>query len=465
MEQEQKKKKKFTAPHTFVILVCMMILAIIATHFVPAGSFDRFKDEATGKTLVQAGSYHYIDPSPVSIFSLPGIIYRAIVDAADIVAFIIVIGGAFEIINSTGTIAQLCKKMAKALKGREMLVIPIFLTVFSIFGFTMGMSTEVMIFVPIGIALATSLGMDRTTGTAMIALGAATGFTAGLLNPFNVGVAQAIAELPVFSGIGYRAFVLVVLLVIDSAYIIWYEKRVKADPAKSITYGMDFEDDFTFEDEESGLSKSHIAVLVILVIGFGSLFYGLTKKGWWYEEMAAVFLTMGVASGFVCGYSPSKVAKVFGEGTKGIIVGALIVGFARGIEIIFSDANIIDTIVNAIAGAVSTLPHSLQAVGMFLAQSFVNCLITSGSGQAVVTMPLMVPVADLVGVSRQTAVLAFQLGDGFSNSILPMSSSLMGYLVVSKIPYEKWLKFMFPLFLLWTLAGCIFMIGAVMIGY
>lgn len=461
----EQKKKKFTAPHTFVILVCMMILAIIATHFVPAGAFERVKDEATGKTLVQAGSYHLIDPTPVSIFSLPGIIYRAIVDAADIVAFIIVIGGAFEIINSTGTIAQLCKKMAKVLKGKEMLVIPIFLTVFSIFGFTMGMSTEVMIFVPIGIALAASLGMDRVTGTAMIAMGAATGFTSGLLNPFNVGVAQAIAELPLFSGIGYRALVLVVLLIIDTAYIIWYEKRVKADPAKSIVYGLEIEDDFTFEDEDSALSKSNIAVLLILVVGFGSLFYGLTKLGWWYEEMAAVFLTMGVASGFVSGYSPSKVARVFGAGTKGIVVGALIVGFARGVEIIFSDANIIDTIVNAIATAVSSMPHAVQAVGMFLAQSLVNCMITSGSGQAVVTMPLMVPVADLVGISRQTAVLAFQLGDGFSNSILPMSSSLMGFLVVSKIPYEKWLKFMVPLFLLWTLAGCLFMIGAVAIGY
>lgn len=461
----EQKKKKFTAPHTFVILVCMMILAIIATHFVPAGAFERVKDEATGKTLVQAGSYHLIDPTPVSIFSLPGIIYRAIVDAADIVAFIIVIGGAFEIINSTGTVAQLCKKMAKVLKGKEMLVIPIFLTVFSVFGFTMGMSTEVMIFVPIGIALASSLGMDRVTGTAMIAMGAATGFTSGLLNPFNVGVAQAIAELPLFSGIGYRAFVLVVLLIIDTAYIVWYEKRVKADPAKSIVYGLEIEDDFTFEVEDSALSKSNIAVLLILVAGFGSLFYGLTKLGWWYEEMAAVFLTMGVASGFVSGYSPSKVARVFGAGAKGIVVGALIVGFARGVEIIFSDANIIDTIVNAIATAVSFLPHAVQAVGMFLAQSLVNCMITSGSGQAVVTMPLMVPVADLVGISRQTAVLAFQLGDGFSNSILPMSSSLMGFLVVSKIPYEKWLKFMVPLFLLWTLAGCLFMIGAVAIGY
>lgn len=458
-------KKKWSAPHTFVILVLLIIAAIAATHFIPAGVFDRFKDEATNKTLVQAGTYHLVDPSPVSFLALPGVIYRAIVDAGDIVAFILVIGGAFEIIMSTGALTQLCKKLSRAFKGKEFLVIPIFLIIFSIFGFTMGMSSEVMIFVPIGIALAASLGLDRVTGTAMIAMGAATGFTAGLLNPFNVGVAQAIAEVTPFSGIGYRAVILVVLLIIDTVYIIWYAKRVKADPSRSIISGIEIDDDFTFDDGESGLSARDIGVLVILVGGFSILFYGLSKKGWWYEEMAATFLTMGVLSGFAGGYSPNKIAKTFGSGAKTIVVGALIVGIARGIEIVMSDAQIIDTIVNAIANTVSYLPHSVQAVGMFLSQSLVNCIITSGSGQAVVTMPLMVPVSDLLGISRQTAVLAFQLGDGFSNSVLPTSSALMGYLVVSKIPYEKWLKFMFPLFLLWTLAGCFFMLGAVVIGY
>ena len=232
--EKTKEKRSFQAPHTFVILVVLILIAVAATYVVPAGEYTRYADEATGRTLVEAGSFHYVESAPVSFFSIPSLIYRAIVKAASTVTFILIIGGSFEIITSTGVLTVLCKKMSKAFKGREFFVIPAFLVLFSIFGATMGMSTEVMIFVPIGIALATSLGLDKVTGTAMIAMGAASGFTAGILNPFNVGVAQDIAEIPMFSGMGYRLFILVVLLVINTVYITWYAKRVKADPAKSI---------------------------------------------------------------------------------------------------------------------------------------------------------------------------------------------------------------------------------------
>ncbi|MDD7741090.1 MAG: C4-dicarboxylate ABC transporter permease [Fusicatenibacter sp.] len=464
-EKQTNKKKTFQPPHTFVILVALIILAAIATYFVPAGEYTRYTDEALGRTLVEAGSYHTVESNPVSLFSVPGIIYRAIVSAASTVTFILMIGGAFEIITSTGALTALCQKLSKMFVGKEYFVIPVFLVLFSVFGTTMGMSSEVMIFIPIGITLALSLGLDKVTGVAMIAMGAASGFTAGLLNPFNVGVAQDIAELPMFSGIGYRAVILVVLLVIDTLYIIAYEKKVKAHPEKSILYGITESEEYKFDESTAVITKRQILVLVEVAVGFAVLIYGLAKLDWYFEEMSALFLVMGVLAGIINGYGPNKIASTFGKGAAGITVGALIVGVAKGVELVLSDAQILDTIVYAIANVVNVLPHTFQAVGMFIAQSFVNCLITSGTGQAAVTMPLMTPVADLVGISRQTAVLAFQLGDGFSNSILPTSSALMGYLVVSKIPYPKWLKFMVPLFLLWTLAGCVFMIIAVAIGY
>ncbi|MFR8015391.1 MAG: YfcC family protein [Clostridiaceae bacterium] len=455
-----KEKKPFQAPHTFVILVVLILLAVAATYVVPAGEYTRYTDEATNRTLVEAGSFHYVESHPVSFLTVPALIYRAIVKAASTVTFILIIGGSFEIITSTGILTVLCKKMAKAFRGREYFVIPAFLLLFSVFGTTMGMSAEVMIFVPIGIALAASLGLDKVTGTAMIAMGAASGFTAGILNPFNVGVAQDIAEIPMFSGMGYRIFILGVLLVIDTVYITWYAKRVKADPTKSIIYGEPEDQEFTFDDTEEALNLTHGLTLAVIVAGFAVLIYGLSKLGWYFEEMSAIFIAMGVLCGIVNRYSPNKIAATFGNGAKGIVVGALIVGIARGVELALSDAMILDTIVHAIASIVNILPQSLKAVGMFLAQSLVNCVITSGTGQAAVTMPLMVPVADLIGITRQTAVLAFQLGDGFSNSVLPTSSALMGYLVVSKIPYVKWLKFMMPLFLIWTFFGCLFMLGA-----
>lgn len=465
MQPEEKQKKKWKTPHTFVILVAIIIIAAIATYLIPAGEFTRFKDAATGKTLVEAGSYHRIASNPLNPLLIPSAIYTGIVKSASTITFMLIIGGAFEVITSTGALTALCKKLSKTFSKHKYAVIPVFLTLFSIFGFTMGMSSEVMIFVPIGITLALFLGLDKVTGTAMIALGAAVGFTAGILNPFNVGVAQDIAELPIFSGMAYRIVILVILLAATSAYIIIYAKKVAANPEKSVIYGIQEDTEYTFEDVSDSISKSQIAVLVIMAAGFGILIYGLSKKGWYFEEMSGLFIFMGIACGLVSGYGPSRIAKEFGNGAKGIVVGCLIIGIARTVEVILSDAKILDTIVYGIVNIVNVMPGSIKAVGMFICQSLINCVIVSGTGQAAVTMPLMVPVSDLVGISRQTAVLAFQLGDGFSNSVLPMSSSLMGYLAVSKIPYSKWLKFMMPLFLIWTALGCLFMLGALIIGY
>ena len=465
MQPEEKQKKKWKTPHTFVILVAIIIIAAIATYLIPAGEFTRFKDASTGKTLVEAGSYHRIASNPLNPLLIPSAIYTGIVKSASTITFMLIIGGAFEVITSTGALTALCKKLSKTFSKHKYAVIPVFLTLFSIFGFTMGMSSEVMIFVPIGITLALFLGLDKVTGTAMIALGAAVGFTAGILNPFNVGVAQDIAELPLFSGMAYRIVILVILLAATSAYIIIYAKKVAANPEKSVIYGIQEDTEYTFEDVSDSISKSQIAVLVIMAAGFGILIYGLSKKGWYFEEMSGLFIFMGIACGLVSGYGPSRIAKEFGNGAKGIVVGCLIIGIARTVEVILSDAKILDTIVYGIVNIVNVMPGSIKAVGMFICQSLINCVIVSGTGQAAVTMPLMVPVSDLVGISRQTAVLAFQLGDGFSNSVLPMSSSLFGYLAVSKIPYSKWLKFMMPLFLIWTALGCLFMLGALIIGY
>ena len=423
MQPEEKQKKKWKTPHTFVILVAIIIIAAIATYLIPAGEFTRFKDAATGKTLVEAGSYHRIASNPLNPLLIPSAIYTGIVKSASTITFMLIIGGAFEVITSTGALTALCKKLSKTFSKHKYAVIPVFLTLFSIFGFTMGMSSEVMIFVPIGITLALFLGLDKVTGTAMIALGAAVGFTAGILNPFNVGVAQDIAELQLFSGMAYRIVILVILLAATSAYIIIYAKKVAANPEKSVIYGIQEDTEYTFEDVSDSISKSQIAVLVIMAAGFGILIYGLSKKGWYFEEMSGLFIFMGIACGLVSGYGPSRIAKEFGNGAKGIVVGCLIIGIARTVEVILSDAKILDTIVYGIVNIVNVMPGSIKAVGMFICQSLINCVIVSGTGQAAVTMPLMVPVSDLVGISRQTAVLAFQLGDGFSNSVLPMSQA------------------------------------------
>ena len=455
------KKKKFETPHTLVIIVCLIILAAVATYFVPSGEFTRYEDPVSGRTVVEAGSYTSEGTNPVSPLRIPAVMYQGILEAVDVIAFLMIIGGAFELVNVSGAILALCRTAGRKLKGKEIFVVPMFLTLFAIFGTTM-----VAIFVPIGITMALTLGLDKVTGMAMVAVGAATGFTAGLMNPFTVGVAQDIAGVPLFSGMGFRAILLVAMLVIDTIYIIAYERRIKKHPEKSILAGLPDEKEFIADEgADEKITGRQTAVLIVLFGTLAILIYGLLIYQWYFEEMAALFLTMGIICGFISGLSPSKIATTFTAGAKGLAGSALTVGFARGIIIILEDAMIIDTISNAVAVAVNSLPASVQSIGFFLAQTATSFVITSGSGMAAVTIPLMSPVADLIGLSRQSLVLAYQMGDGFSNLLLPTTSSLLGTLAVSKVPYGRWVKFMFPLFLIWTVLGCIMMALAVAIGY
>lgn len=455
------KKKKGT-PHTLVIIVILIFLATAATYIIPAGEFTRYEDPVSGETLVQAGSYVSTGTNPANPLHMPMLMYDGILDAADVIAFLLIIGGSFELVNASGAILALCRTVGRKLRGKEIFVVPIFLALFAVFGTTMGMSNEVAIFVPIGITMALTLGLDKVTGMAMVVVGAVSGFTAGLMNPFTVGVAQDIAGVPLFSGMSLRG----VLLIIDTIYIIAYDRRVKKHPEKSILAGLPDEKEFEADKNiDEKINGRQAAVLVVLFGTLAVLVYGLLVYQWYFEEMAGLFLAMGIVCGLIGGLSPSKIATTFTAGAKGLAGSALTLGFARAIMLTLENAMVIDTIANAVSIAVNALPAAVQSIGFFLAQAGVSFVITSGSGMAAVTIPLMAPVADLIGLSRQALVLAYQMGDGFSNLMLPTTSSLLGALAVSKIPYARWVKFMFPLFLIWTALGAVMMVLAVAVGY
>ncbi len=464
---KQTSRNWFKMPHTYVILIFLVLVAALLTYVIPAGEFDRVKDEATGKSLVVPGSYHQVEASPVGLVSLPKSIVHGLVDSADVVFFILIIGGTFEIISSTGTIEAVTGRVARKFANKGRWVIPIFITLFSVAGFTMGMSTEVMVFVPIGIAIARALGFDALTGTAMISLGASCGFTAGILNPFNVGLAQAIAQVPIFSGAWLRIILLVCLIAATSLYLIRYAGKVRNNPSAGLVYDLEKEADSQALDfsKLQRMQLKHILTIATVVSGFAALIWGVSQKDWWIEELAALFLTMGIVSGFCAGYGPSKIATEFVKGAKAITYGALIIGFARGIIVVLEQGSVIDSIVNGLAALVSELPGSVQVLGMYVFQNVMNVFITSGTGMAVTTMPIMVPLSDLLGVTRQTTVFAFQLGDGISNMILPTSSALMGSLAVSGIPYQKWVKFFWPLMCIWIAIGAVLIVFANMIKY
>jgi uncharacterized ion transporter superfamily protein YfcC len=460
-------RKIFKMPHTFVILILLTLVASALTYLVPAGEFERSKDEKSGKTLVVPNSYHAVESNPVSLLDVPSAIVKGLNDSADIVFFIFIIGGAFQIITATGTIEAVTGRVAKTFSKRSKLVIPAFIALFSVGGFTMGMSSEVMVFVPLGIAIARSLGYDALTGTAMVSLGASIGFTSGLMNPFNVGIAQIIAEVPMFSGMWLRAILLAVLFVITSWYLIRYATRVKEDKTRSIVHTLEKEAGENQIDLNHlpKMETKHYLTLLTVASSFGLLIWGVSQKDWWMEELSALFLTMGIVSGFCAKFGPSKIASEFVKGATAITYGALIIGIARSVMVVLDEGNIIDTIVYALSDVVGHLPGTFQVLGMYLFQTVMNVFITSGTGMAVTTMPIMVPLADLLGITRQTSVLAFQLGDGFTNLILPTSSALMGSLAVSGISYQQWVKFFWPLMLYWVGTGAVFVIVAHLIGY
>ncbi len=464
---ESVKKKKFKVPHTYVVLFLVIIIMSILTYVIPAGEFERVRDEAKGTTVVIPDSFHNVDQNPIKLFELVQVVPRGMEDAAQIIFFIFIVGGAFQIITATGTIEAGIGKLAKRLDGKENLMIPIFMLIFGIGGATFGMAEETIVFVPIGIALARALGFDAITGTAMITLGAACGFNSGLMNPFSVGVAQGIAELPLFSGIGMRICIFVVLLIITAIYIIRYAEKVKKDSSKSVVAELELEEKGKIIDLENvpPMKAKHNIILLIVIAGFAVIIAGVFKFDWYILQIGSTFLTMGVISGLIGGLGPSKIAEEFVSGAKSIAFGALVVGVARGILIVMKDGLIIDSIVYGLANAIQILPKSLSVIGMYIVQVIINFFIPSGSGQAAATMPIMVPLSDLLGITRQTAVMAFQFGDGFTNSIIPTSAALMGYLSMGNIPYEKWFKFIWPLMLIWIGTGMAFLVVANAISY
>ena len=459
-------KKKFVFPNTYVIIILMMIVAVLLTWIIPTGEFERVKDEVSKQSIIIPGTFKYIENNPISFLQIPVYIMKGLAKASDIVFLVIIVGGAFNIIIETGMFQSFAGRLTKVFSNKEVLIIPAFSTIFALACTTMGVNTFIG-FAPIAVIIARSIGYDAIVGVSMVALGGAIGFSTGTFNPFTTGVAQSIAGLPIFSGVGYRFICLVVFLIVTNIYIIWYAKKVKANPEASVVYEMEQENKKVevSEKQHDKIEGRHYLVLLIVIACFVLLVYGSQNWKWKLQENAAMFLWMGVLSGLAYGFGPSKIAEEFTKGAKKLVYGALMIGMANGISLILADGKILDTTVQYLGGLLVVLPSHAQAAGMFLMQLLINGLITSGSGQAAATMPIMLPVADIIGMTKQTAVLAFNFGDGLSNYILPTSSALMGFIAMVGISYSNWMKFMWRLFLIWTVVGAVLVIVANSINY
>ncbi len=456
-------------PNVFVIVFFLIVLAAVATWIIPGGEYQRVQEDVGGtkREILLPDSFHFTASRPqvLEVFAAP---MKGFVRLAEIVAFIFLVGGAFYILNETGAIAAGTRLLVRKLKGREYLIIPIVMTFFSLFGAVFGMCEEAMPFVLIFVPLSLSLGYDSIVGVSLSFLAAGVGFAGAFLNPFTLQIAQGIAGVPLVSGWEYRVLVWLIVTGTTITWVMIYAARIRKDPKRSPMYDLDLkrrEALLEQQEQQAEFTTRHGISLLILLAGVVGMIAGVALYGWYITELSALFLAMGVASGIASGQGPNTLAKHFILGLKDMAGAALIVAFAGGIIVVLEDGRIIDTILYAMSTVTSRMPPLLAADTMYVMQMALNVFIPSGSTKAALTMPIMAPLADLSGLTRQTAVLAYQLGDGFTNMIIPSSGVTIGTLTMAKIPYERWFKWNLPMQIFFFVMSLLLLIWPVLTAW
>lgn len=519
-------------PHTYVIVFSIVVISAVLTWIVPAGTFDRHIINVNGidRNVVIPGSYHYTGNNPQTwqVFSA---LFDGFVDKADIIIFILIIGGAFWIMNSSkaidvaiGSFLRFSKRISHnriiRLAGADNLIFALIMLMFSIFGAVFGMSEETIAFIIIFVPLAISMGYDSIVGVSLCFVAAALGFAGAILNPFTIGIAQGLSNLPLFSGIEYRLFCWLIINIVGFTFILRYAGRIKKNPSLSKVkdddkYWIERQESSTGEIKyETPFSAWIIYAVVVIVMGIFAWFYPLTRMsiaassvslpvlpvltgafiltgfltlrksvhffiiqvllftililitgvmgyGWYIMEIATLFFAMGLVTGIAMNYSANTITKYFLDGVKDIQSAALIVGLAGGIIIILNNGNVIDTLLYKLSQSISGMGKMASVSMMYVVQNLINLVMPSGSAKAALTMPMMSQFSDLIGVSRQSTVMAYQLGDGFTNMITPTSGVLLGVLSVAKIPYDKWFKWILPLMIILIVTGFFLLIPTV----
>ncbi len=464
------KLKSLRLPHTLILIYIMVVLTVIATWIIPGGQYQRI--EKDGRTMPVAGSYQRVASAPQGLSGLFVSPARGFIDAAAIIAIIFIVGGAFNVIQKTGAIAAVIHNITFTFgrsRALRVLLIPVVMIIFSLGGGVWGMCEETMPFILVFVPLALSLGYDTIVGVAMCFLGAAAGFAGAFFNPFTVGIAQGIAGLPLYSGLGYRLIVWAGGTAIAVAVVMRYAARIHKNPALSPTYEEDQEKRKKLSVDKPVLERvtltgAHKRVLFVFAAGFAFMIFGILRYKWYINEIGGVFLAMGILAGIAGRLKGDEFGKAFVEGAKDMVNAALIIGTARAILIVAQDGRILDTILAGLAGTISQFHPLISAQIMFVTQCIINFFVHSGTAQAALTIPIMAPLGDLVGITRQTAVFAFQLAE-YINPVLPTSGVTMGVLGLAGLKWEKWAKWLVPLLVLWVLFAALALIPPVLMKW
>jgi len=440
---------KLRLPNTYVLLLALLALIALATWVVPGGRFET--RQVDGRQVVVAGSFQPAPARPQGPGALLTAPIKGFVESSLIIGFVLTVGGAFAVLQKTEAIDAMIRAVARAHQRSPLVraaLIPGFVTLFSLGGASFGMAEEAIPFVLIFIPLALALRLDSLTGVAIPFVGSQVGFATAFLNPFNVGVAQGIAGLPLFSGIGYRVLCWAIATGLTIAFLMWWAARIRRQPELSPSFALDQERRRTLDlasfEHFAGLTGHQRAVLWLFAATLSAMIMGVVNWGWYIEEIAALFLVMAIAAGLIARLPADDLVAAFLQGARDLVGTALVIALAKATVILMREGQIIDTLLHALAPLVGSEHPVFAAQKMFLIQSVINFFIHSGTGQAALTMPLMAPLADLVGITRQTAVLAFQFGE-LTTAIIPTSGITVGVLALSGLRYGLWVRWMLPL--------------------
>ena len=463
---KQGKKIIASTPNSIVLLLSLIFLVGILSYFIPSGAYTRTLVD--GRQILDPTSFHFVDKQILTPLDFFNTIHQGLSAAGPLIFMILIIGGAMRLFEKTGAITAIIAAFARSFGSqRSSWILTLIFTFFACLGAFPGMLEAAIPFAPLCVGIALALGYDVIVGIAVPVIGITIGWTSGVTNPWTVGIGQNMAHLPLFSGIGYRLLVLVVFWFVSLIYILSYARKVKKDRQKSIVSGLEgvFDEQQEKKLEDIPFTHQDKLVLLIFVATIGTIIYGTIHWKWGLDSMASLYIIGGILAGLVSRYPLNQIADTFIEGGRNIFSGVIAVGLARGISVLMEKAGIIDTVIHYLSVPLKEFSPAFSAGVMVFIQTIINFFIPSGSGQAMATLPVMLPLADILGISKQTAILAFQFGDGLSNLCYPTVAVLIAYLSYTRVPFSKWFRFIAPYMLISWLVAVAFTVTAVVINW
>ena len=468
--ESSKGIKQFKVPHVYAIIFALMVIFAVLTWIVPSGSYQR--QEVNGREVTVAGTYEqsektYIDEETgdevdlrQGVFDVLQAPTRGIQEAIEVVAFILIVGGSFQVITKTGAITSGMGRVVRRFKNKDILIIPIAMVLFALGGTSFGMAEETLPFFAIFMPIMMAMGFDSMTAFMVVFVGARTGYIASTINPFNVLISQGIAGIQGNPQLWLRMIAWVVLTAVAITWVVLYARRVKKNPESSITFEDDIAKKVEFAADESALDAEFTGrqkgVLAVFIAGMCLIIWGLVTQGWYMNEISAVFLAMGLLAGVIAGFSQDVIAQEFVAGIADFAFSAIVVGLARGILVIASDGMIIDTILNALATGLGGIPAVLFTTLLYAVENLLAILVPSSSGLAALTAPIFGPLTELMGLNPEAAVWALSMGSATMSLICPTSAILVAGLGVCKIKLGQWWKTVWKFFLVVSLINIVF---------